>query len=156
MPDQTSSEKKSRPELSAPPADKRPLIATIVIFVVLLILFIAAGVYLFMNPAITSVLRDMFIILLALETIVIALISMVLVVTLVYLVLKINDLVQLVSRETEPLLQKVNDTALIAKDTAKTVQSRVTVVSDEAVKPVVNALSAFSAAKAMIKTLFGR
>lgn len=156
MTHETSSPKSSRPELSAPPTDKKPMVVAVIIMVVFLIAFIAFGVFLFMNPATTSVLRDMFVILLALETILIAFIAMVLVLTLVYLVMKINDLVQLVNRETEPLLKKANNAADIAMDTARTVQSRVTVVSDEAVKPVVNTLSTISAAKAVVKTLFGR
>ncbi|RME43590.1 MAG: hypothetical protein D6796_12925 [Caldilineae bacterium] len=109
-----------------------------------------------MNPPTAAVLRDIFLIVLALETMVIAFIAMLLVVALVYLVLKVNDLVQLLQREVQPLLEKANQTASIASDTARTVQSRVTVVSDEAVKPVLNTLSAISAAKAIVKTLFRR
>lgn len=145
-----------RPELSARPVDKRPIIAAVIVFIILIAVFIGLGVFLYMNPPTATILRDIFIIMLALETMVIAFIAMLLVIALVYLVLKINDLVQLVNRGVTPLLDKANSTALIASDTARTVQSRVTVVSDEAVKPVVALLSAISAVKAIVKTLFRR
>jgi len=144
----------SRPELSPKPVDKRPIIATIVVLIILLIVFIGLGVFLFLHPPTAAVLRDIFIIVLALETLVVTFIAMLLVVALVYLVLKINDLVQLINRGVTPLLDKANNTATIANETAKTVQSRVTVVSDEVVKPVINVLSTISAAKAIVKTLF--
>jgi len=152
----TAKSRSSRPELTAKPVNKRPIIITVVVSLILIALFAGAGTLLFLNPDVTVVLRDMSIILLALVVLVIAFTGLLLVVTLVYLTLKVNDLVQLINGEIQPLLQKLNDTATTASDTAKTVQSRVVVVSDEAVKPVVGLLSGISAAKGVLKTLFKR
>ncbi len=146
----------SRPELTAKPVNKRPIIIAVIALLILIALFGGVGTLLFLNPDATTVLRDMSIILLTFVALVIAFIAMLLVVTLVYLTLKVNDLVQLINREVQPLLQKLNDTAATASDTAKTVQRRVVVVSDEAVKPVVGLLSSISAAKSVLKTLFKR
>ena len=150
------SRKDAPPKFGAKPASKMPIIATVILFVVVIAAFIGITVYLFMHPDVASVLRDISIVLLALGTLIIALLAMMLVVTLVYLSLKISDLVALLRYHIVPFLEKANSTADIANKTVRTVQSRVTVVSDEAVKPVVNVLSTVSAAKAVVKTLFKR
>lgn len=144
------------PKFSAKPASKTPIIITIILFIVIIAAFIGIAIYLFTHPNVASVLRDISIILLSLGTLLIAFLAMMLVVTLVYLTLKISDLVELLRYHIVPFLEKANDTADIANKTARTVQSRVTVVSEEAVKPVVNVLSTVSAAKAIVKTLFKR
>ena len=150
--------KPSRPELSSKPADNRLISGLIIGFVVVVLILIGITYLLitYANPNVTGVLRDVSIILLAFINMFIGIILLALVSVLVYLVLKINDLVQLINRETEPLLKKANEAAATANDTVKTVQSKVVVVSDEAVKPVVNVLSSISATKAIIKTLFKR
>jgi len=81
---------------------------------------------------------------------------MALTLVIVYLALKINDLVQLLNQELLPLMQKANTTAEAASDTAKAVQSKVVVVSDEVVKPIINILGSVAAAKAITKALFKR
>ncbi len=144
------------PKFSAKPASKTPIIITIILFIVIIAAFIGIAIYLFTHPDVASVLRDISIILLSMGTLLIALLAMMLVVTLVYLSLKIADLVELLRYHIIPFLEKANDTADIANQTVRTVQSRVTVVSEEAVKPVVNVLSTVSAAKAVVKTLFKR
>jgi hypothetical protein len=151
-----TSDKPSRPELSAQPADKRLMIGLIVGFLLIIIIFIGVIYFLFTfsDASVTQTIRDISIILLALVNIFIGLILMTLVVVLAYLVLKINDLVQLITRETEPLLKTANDMAAQANSTVRNVQSKVVVVSDEAVKPVVNLLSIISAIRAIFRTLF--
>ncbi len=144
------------PKFSAKLTGKGPIIAAIVVLVVIITLFVGITIFLFANPETAAVLRDISLILLALGTLIIALLGMVLVVSLVYLTLKLNDLIEFLQLRIAPLLEKANDTAAIANDTVRTVHSRVTVVSDEAVKPVVNVLSTIAAAKAVIKTLFVR
>lgn len=144
------------PKFGAKPANKTPIVITIILFIVIIVAFIGIAVYLFLHPDVASVLRDISVILLAMGTLVIALLAMMLVVVLVYLSLKIADVVELLRYHIVPFLEKANDTADIANKTARTVQSRVAVVSDEAVKPVVNVLSTISAAKAVVKTLFKR
>ena len=144
------------PKFSAKPTSKGPIIATVVVIVILLILFIGVGIYLFIHPDIAAVLRDISLILLALGTLVIALLAMVLIVALVYLALKLNDLVDLLQYKLMPLLDKANDTASLASDTVRTVHTRVNVVTEEAVKPVISVVSTAAAAKAIGKTLFAR
>jgi len=146
----------SRPELSAEPIDKRPLIVTAIILVAFIIASITFGVYLFLNPPIASVLRDISIILLTVAAVIMLFVGMALTLVIVYLALKINDLVQLLNNELLPLMQKANATAEAATDTAKTVQSKVVVVSDEVVKPVMNILGSIAGAKAIAKALFKR
>lgn len=144
------------PKFSAKPTRKGPIIGAIVVLVLIIIIFVGITIYLFSHPETAAVLRDISLILLALGTVIIALLAMVLVVAMVYLTLKLNDLVEFLQFKVTPLLEKANDTASVANDAVRTVHSRVTVVSEEAVKPVVTVLSTVSAAKAVAKTLFIR
>ncbi len=144
------------PKFSAKPTGKTPIIITIIVMVVLLIVFIGVTIFLFTHPDTAAVLRDISVILLALGTLIISLLAMMLVIALVYLALKLNDLVELLQYKLMPLLDKASETASLANDTVRTVHSRVTVVSDEAVKPVIGVLSSVAAVKAIGKTLFVR
>ncbi len=148
--------KTDTPKFSAKPTSKGPIIAAVIAMVILLMLFIGVGIYLFIHPDIAAVLRDISLILLALGTLVIALLAMVLIIALVYLALKLNDLVELLQNQLMPLLDKANETAAIANDTVRTVHSRVNVVTEEAVKPVISVVSTVAAAKAVSKSLFAR
>ena len=149
-------DKRSRPELSAKPVDKRPLIVAIIILILFIIASIVFGVYLFLHPPTAAVLRDISIILLSFAAVATIFVGMALTLVIVYLALKINDLVQLLNQELLPLMQKANTTAEAASDTAKAVQSTVVVVSDEVVKPIINILGSVAAAKAITKALFKR
>ncbi len=151
-----SADKTPRPELSPKPVDKRPLIAAVIILVIFIIGSIAFGVYLFLHPPTAAVLRDISIILLSFAAAIMIFVGMALTLVIVYLALKINDLVQLLNQELLPLMQKANTTAEAASDTAKAVQSKVVVVSDEVVKPVMNLLGSVAAVKAITKALFKR
>jgi hypothetical protein len=151
-----SENKTGRPELSPKVANRTPLIIAAVALVIIIAAFCGLGIFLFNQPDTTAVLRDIFIILLAVETIIIALIAMALVLALFYIILKISDLVSLINHEVKPLVQKADDALTITKDTARVVQNRATFISDEAVKPVLNIVSTFAAIKAVLKTLFGR
>ena len=148
--------KPPRPELSPKPIGKHPLIVTVIILAIFIIASIAFGVYLFFNPPIAAIFRDISIILLALATVIMVFVGMALTLVIVYLTLKINDLVQLLNNELLPLMQKANTTAEAATDTVKTVQSKVVVVSDEVVKPIMSVLGNVAAAKAIAKALFKR
>ena len=138
-----------RPELSTKPADKRPLIIGIVVAVVIILIFGGFGVYLFLNPAHAAVLRDIFIIYLGLGAFFVILLLIALVVITAYLVLKINDLIQLLDREIRPVLNKLQDSAV-------TMQGTATFLSDHAVKPIINTASTISAAQTVVRTLFRR
>ena len=145
-----------RPELSPKVANRTPLIIAAVALVIVIAAFCGLGIFLFRRPEIAAVLSHIFIILLAIETIVIALIAMALVLALFYIILKISDLVSLINFEVKPLVRKADDALTITKDTARVVQNRATFISDEAVKPVLNIVSTYAAIKAVLKSLFGR
>ncbi len=160
----TALEEQKYPELSAVPADKTPLIAAGVILGIIALVTIGFTSYAIFTKSEyiaemlrdIATLRDLSIILVAGLLVVIAIILVVLIVVLTYIGLKLNDLLNLLNRQLQPLLDKANQTATSANQTVKTVQNRVSLVSDEAVKPVINALSYVSAVKAIAKTLFQR
>lgn len=137
------------PELSPEPIDKRPLIYGIIVAVVVVLIFLGIGVLLFLNPVATAILRDIFIIYLGLGAFVITLLLIALVVITAYLVIKINDLVQLLDREIKPILLKL-------QDTAGTVQGTTTFISDHAVQPIIATVSTFAATRAIFRALFQR
>lgn len=145
-----------RPELSAAPSDKKPVIIAGVIVAVVFILLIVLTVVLFNNEYAARVLADIAIFYTAFMMIVVIFLLLALVITIWYLALKVNDLTQLLGREIQPLLTKAQSMADTADTTVKDVQSRVTVVSDEAVKPILSALSFFAGVRAVLDTLFKR
>ena len=144
------------PELSPEPIDKRPMIYGAVFAVVFVLIFLGIGVWLFFNPAATATIRDIFIIYRGLGAFVIILLLIVLVVIAAYLVIKVNDLVQLLDREIKPVLLKLQETAGTVKQTAGTVQGTTTFISDHAVQPIISTVSTYAAAKAIVRTLFRR
>lgn len=143
-----------RPELSANVADKKPLIIVIVSAVVLL-LFFALIIYLLgINEVTTATVRDISIILLAVVNMFLGFVLLVMAIVLVYLIMKINDLVQLINTEIRPVMEKANETADLAKETVAVVQNRTTFIGDQAVKPLVNLISGIGAIRAIIRLLF--
>ena len=137
------------PELSAKPVDKRPAIIGIIAAVVIILIFGGLGYFLFLYPDTTAVLRDIFIIFLGLGAFIVILLLIALVVITAYLVLKVNDLIQLLDREIKPVLVKVQESAVTLRGTTS-------FLSENAVKPVINTASTLSAAQTVIKTLFRR
>ncbi|MCB0191563.1 MAG: hypothetical protein KDJ65_06420 [Anaerolineae bacterium] len=138
-----------RPELSAEPVNKKPLIIGIIVAVVLVLLFGGIGVLLFYNPAAAAVLRDIFIIFLGLGVFVVILLLVMLVVITAYLVLKVNDLTQLLDREIRPVLGKLQDTTTTIGGTA-------TFISEKAVQPVISTASMAAGVSAIFRALFKR
>ncbi|MCK6627930.1 MAG: hypothetical protein L6R45_22475 [Anaerolineae bacterium] len=139
----------SRPELSPEPIDKRPLVFGIIVAVVIIILFGLLGWWLFTNPPAAAVLRDIFIIFLGLGAFLIILLLIALVVITVYLVLKINDLIQLLNREIRPVLSQL-------QSTVQTAQGTTVFLSEQAVKPVITTVSAVAGVQAIVRSLFRR
>lgn len=137
------------PELSPEPIDKRPMIYGAISAIVFILIFLGIGVWLFFNPAAAAVLRDIFIIYLGLGAFVVIILLIVLVVITAYLVIKVNDLVQLLDREIKPVLLKL-------QETAGTVQGTTTFISDHAVQPIISTVSTYAAARAIVRSLFGR
>ena len=137
----------ARPELSPEPVDKRPIIFGIIAALIIILIFGGLGVWLFLNPPAAAVLRDIFIIYLGLGAFVIILLLIVLIVITAYLVIKINDLVQLLDREIKPVLTRLNETAVSVRGTTK-------FLSDHAVQPVITTASSVTAVRAIIRALF--
>lgn len=140
---------KSRPELSVKPADKRPLIIGIIAAIAILFIFVGSGVILFYNPAETAVLRDIFIIYLGFGVFVIILLLIALIVITAYLVLKVNDLVQLLDREVRPVLGRL-------QQTTRSISGTATFISDKAVQPIISTASMIAAIRAIFRALFKR
>jgi hypothetical protein len=136
------------PELSAKPTDKRPIIFGIIAGLIVILLFGGIGVVLYRWEG-TPVLRDIFIIYLGLGVFFIILLLIALIVVIAYLVIKVNDLVQLLDREIKPLLAKL-------QETAGTVRGTTTFISDYAVQPVITTASTVSGIKAIFRALFRR
>jgi len=136
-------------ELSPKPMDKRPLIYGGIFAVLVILIFVGLGVWLFLNPPVAAVLRDIFIIFLGLGAFLVILLLIALIVITVYLVLKINDLVQMLNREIKPMLAQVQSTLHTARGTT-------TFLSEQAVKPVITTASAVAGVRAVFRTLFRR
>jgi len=126
-------------------SSRRPAIIGGIVILVILAIFIAIGVLLFNNPDATSRLRDIFIILLGIETMLIAVLILLLLIALVYVALKLYDLTQFVEDEVRPMLNR-------ADDAIRTVHSRTVFIADTAVKPVVDVMSYIAAVKSVIRT----
>ncbi len=137
------------PELSSQPVDKRPIIFGIIAALVIILIFGGIGVWLFLNPAAAAVLRDIFIIYLGLGAFIIILLLIALAVITAYLVIKVNDLVQLLDREIKPVLTRLNETAVDVRGTT-------TFISEHAVRPVIKTATTVSAVQAIFKALFRR
>jgi len=149
-------EKSSNPALSGRVADNKPLIIVIISAVVLLLFFALVIFLLGINEVTTATIRDIAVILLALSSLLINFVLLVLVIILVYLIMKVNDLVQLLNTEVKPVLERANETAMLARDTAQDVQTRVNFVGSEVVKPVISFISSLYAIRTIFKTLFSR
>lgn len=156
MPDQTiapydmpHSAANPRPELSAKPIDKRPIIIGVVVALVIVAIFLGIGWWLFVNPVSTAIIRDIFLIFMGLGVFVIILLLIMLIVITAYLVIKVNDLVQLLDREIKPMLAKANETF-------GTVRGTTSFISEQAVKPVISTASTAAAVRAIFQNLFRR
>ena len=148
----------STPYLPAPDEDKGkhreraasawPAIIAVVVVLLILAVLIAIGIYLFNNPPTAAVVRDIFIILLGIQSMIISLLIVALLVVVVYVALKMYDLTQFVQNELRPILGR-------ADDMVRTVHSRTVFISDTAVKPVIEVMSVTSAVKSIFRSLFG-
>lgn len=139
----------SRPELSAKPVDKRPIIIGSIVALAFIIVCLLIGWFLFSNPEATAVLRDIFIIFLGIGVFFIILLLIILVVIIAYLVIKVSDLTQLLDREIRPMLAKM-------QESINTVRGTTTFLSDHAVQPVISTVSTVSAIRVIIRSLFRR
>lgn len=123
--------------------NKTMVIIGVVIAVALGLVIVGGGGYLLItNPETTAVLRDVFIIVLALESIVIG-------VLLSILIFQIQNLTRLLQEEIKPILDSTNETVSTVRGTA-------TFVSENVVSPMIEAASYVSAVKKVFELLFPR
>ena len=114
----------------------------IVLVVVLVLAILAAAIYgMAANPGITSVVRDIAIIALALVTLIIGLF-------LIILIFQLQSLIVLLRDEIKPILDSANQTA-------NTVRGTTTFVSDAVVTPMIQVASIVSGVGQTLKTLAG-
>jgi len=126
-------------------ASRTPAIIAAVVAFVLLLVLVIFGVLLYNHPVAAARLRDIFIILLGIQSILIGMLLIVAVVALIYVALKMYDLSQFIQDELRPMLRR-------ADDTIRTVHSRTVFISDTAVKPVIEVMSWGAAIKGIIRT----
>jgi amino acid permease len=110
---------------SSDQANKKYIIIGILIVLVLLTLIVLATIYL-VTPAnrdTTEQIRDVFIIFLALESLVIG-------IALVVLIVQLSSLINLLQNEIRPIINSTNDTVNTLKGTAK-------FISDNLAEPVI-------------------
>jgi len=116
-------------------------VGIVAIVVVLLAAVGAAGYGLATHPQLTAVLRDLFIIVLALVTILIGLLLLV-------LVFQLQSLMVLLRDEIKPMLQSANQTV-------RTVRGTTNFVSNAVVTPMIQAASLAAAVGRTVKVLTG-
>jgi len=119
---------------------------TKVVAVVVAVVVVAAlgfgGYQLFVHPTWAQVLRDIFIILMAVQSLAIGIL-------LIVLIVQIINLTQLLRDEVLPILNSTNETV-------DTVKQTTTFVSDVVVSPLIKAVSTVSAVQGGLKAVFRR
>jgi hypothetical protein len=123
-----------------PRAKKMIFIVSIAILVVVALL-VAAGFFLYSRPQATTFLRDIAIIILAFETLVVIFFLGVVTVLLIYVILTLE-------REIKPVLNATSETVY-------TVRGTTTFVSDTVVSPIMKAASIFGAVKGAVEAIAG-
>jgi hypothetical protein len=108
--------------------NKRLTIIGVIVFVVILLGLLITGLVFLINPNLTSEgtvarVRDIFIILMALESILVGLV-------LVILIVQIARLTNLLENEVKPILQSTNETVSTLRGTTK-------FISDNLVEPII-------------------
>lgn len=123
----------------------RQLRTKVIVVIVAAVVVIAlgfGGYELFINPGFTEVLRDIFIILMAVESLAIGILLIVLIVQLI-------NLTNLLREEVLPILNSTNETV-------DTVKQTTTFVSEVVVSPLVKVISTISAVQGGLKAIFRR
>ncbi len=117
-------------------------VIVVVVVVVLLAAFGFGGYQLFVHPTWAQVLRDIFIILMAVESLAIGIL-------LIVLIFQLINLTTLLREEVLPILNSTNETV-------NTVKQTTTFVSDVVVSPLVKVASTVSAVQGGLRAVFGR
>ncbi len=121
-------------------------IALIGILVVVVVLLVVMCYLLFISPTQTAIIRDISVIILALESIVVLLLLGVVIGMLWWLI-------QTLEKKITPILDTTNETVNNVSETANTVRGTATFMSDTVVSPVIKVASYASGVKKTIQTL---
>jgi hypothetical protein len=112
MSETTPSTPQSAPaEQSLTPEQRRMMIGGAIFGLLIFIGLVAAVIGMYLNPAATVVIRDIFIIVMALESLVIGF-------TLIILMIQVARLTNLLQHEIKPILQNTNETVNTVRGTA--------------------------------------
>ena len=106
------------------------------------------------SPAWLQVIRDVAIIILAIETIVIGILIGVLVWVLLKLVKMVRGHIDRLATTGQDILGNVKETTRTAADTAKTTSSTIGYASDRTVRPIIEMYSAVAGARRFVRAFF--
>lgn len=128
-----------------PKTDRQRLWTKVIVIVVAVVLVAAlgfGGYQLFVHPTWAQVLRDIFIILMAVESLAIGIL-------LIVLITQIISLTKLLREEVLPILDSTNETVSTVKQTTN-------FVSDAVVSPLIKVVSTTAAVRGGLKAIFRR
>jgi len=108
------------------------------------------------SPAWLQVIRDVAIIILAIETIVIGILVGVLVWVVLKLIRMVRGHIDRLSTSAQGILGNVKETTQTAAQTAKTAQTTATYVGDRTVRPLIEVYSAVAGARRFVEAFFSR
>lgn len=129
-----------RAELREQERKQKRLILTLVAAILLIVALLGVAIYFLMQPATpTDKIRDVFIIVVALETLVIG-------AALVVLVVQLASLVNLLQNEVRPILQATSETVNTLRGTAE-------FLSENAVEPIIKLNGYLAGLKRMLELL---
>lgn len=121
-------------------------IALIVILVVVVVLLVVMCYFLYTAPRKAEIFRDISMIILALESIVMLLLLIVVIGMLWWLI-------QTLEKKITPILDTTNETVSNVSETVNTVRGTATFVSDTVVSPIIKGVSYASGVKRAVQTL---
>jgi hypothetical protein len=123
------------------PRAKQMIFIVSIAFVVIVLALLVAGYFLYLSPEATTFLRDIAIIVLAFETLVVIFFLGVMTVLLIYVILTME-------REIKPVLNATSETVY-------TVRGTTTFVSDTVVSPIMTVASIVGAVKGVAQAIAG-
>ncbi|UCH59134.1 MAG: hypothetical protein JSV61_13070 [Anaerolineales bacterium] len=120
--------------------EQNKLIAGVVVALIVLLALIIGGVYVLVLPTTdTARVRDIFIIFMALESIIIGL-------TLIILIVQLARLINLIQNEIKPIMESTNETVSTLRGTTK-------FLSDNMVEPILKLNEYFAGLQQVIKVI---
>jgi cytochrome b subunit of formate dehydrogenase len=123
------------------PRARKMIVIVSIAVVVIVALLVVAGFFLYSRPQVTSFLRDVAVIILAFETLLVIFFLGVMIVLLIYVILTLEG-------EIKPILDATSETVY-------TVRGTTTFVSDTVVSPIMEVASIVGAVKGAAKAIAG-